>query len=111
MMASPNALGSAEIRPCEALPGQVGLYAMADIPEGEEVIAIREPWLLVVDSEHLDETCNTCFAWTSPRRGFTAVSDDEVTLKTCLGCRTVRYCSKVSNAISVNRNGPDQGFS
>ncbi|KAI9884148.1 MAG: hypothetical protein M1823_004064 [Watsoniomyces obsoletus] len=104
MTASPGALGKAEVRPCVALPGQVGLYATADIPAGEEVLTIQEPLLLVVDSEHLDETCNACLAWTtSTRRGFTAASDDEVTLKTCLGCHTVRYCDKKCQASAWKR--------
>jgi SET and MYND domain-containing protein len=97
MAASPLAA----VRPSETLCGQVGLFATEDIPAGAEILPYARPLLPIVDVANLGVTCNDCFASSSllfrvPSQGAGAgQTATNVSLKSCLGCRTVKYCSKV----------------
>ncbi|KAI9838683.1 MAG: hypothetical protein M1819_004997 [Sarea resinae] len=72
-----------------------GLFASRDLAPGEVVLSIARPLLVIPDSARLKETCSNCFAWL-PRSAIGSRGHhlDDVTLKTCTGCRVVGYCSK-----------------
>ena len=97
------ALGSARVRPCQALAGHVGLFATHDVDAGAEILPPERPWLVVVDQANLDRTCNDCLTRVPPTGMDVVMSAatfsplGPVTLKSCRGCRVVRYCSKVRN--------------
>lgn len=76
------------------------LFTTRDIGEGEEITRGR-PFAAALDSKHLQHTCEHCFLWLpdGPQGGsrFDEKPLDGLTkLKACLGCRVVRYCTKVS---------------
>lgn len=91
--------------PCEALPGQTGLVAAVTLPPGAPILSIEEPGLVIVDSPHLDDTCDACVAWSPSGASATARGDwsrpgsgapsPSPSLKSCVGCQVVRYCGKV----------------
>ncbi len=102
MAASPLAA----VRPSETLRGQVGLFATEDVAAGAELLPFARPLLPIVDVANLGATCNDCFASTSsssllfggvPSQAAAGAgpTHTHVSLKSCLGCRTVKYCSKV----------------
>ncbi|KAI9831374.1 MAG: hypothetical protein M1826_003547 [Phylliscum demangeonii] len=77
--------------PCEGVPGQRGLFAAVAIPPGSEILSIACPMLQVVDSAHLVNTCDRCFVEEIATLG---PNTEVIRLKTCQGCRVVRYCGK-----------------
>ncbi|KAJ5112417.1 Zinc finger MYND-type [Penicillium argentinense] len=63
-----------------------GLFATADIKMGEDVLHAKVPFVAVLDSSRLDDTCSACFG----KRQM----DFGTELKACTGCRVVRYCDR-----------------
>ncbi|KAJ5501274.1 Zinc finger MYND-type [Penicillium expansum] len=64
-----------------------GLFATADINPGEDVLHIKTPFVAVLDSPRLEDTCAGCFGKRQMETG------NE--LKACTGCRVVKYCDRV----------------
>ena len=73
-----------------------GLFATRDIPAGDLIFYIQRPLLCVADRARLEDTCANCLVWVN---GFSVeergTGSDPVTLKACLRCKQVKYCSKV----------------
>lgn len=65
-----------------------GLFATTDINPGEDVLHIKTPFVAVLDSPRLEDTCAGCFGKRQAETG------NE--LKACTGCRVVKYCDRVS---------------
>lgn len=65
-----------------------GLFATADIKVGEDVVHAKVPFVAVLDTPRLVDTCSGCFGKKQMEGG--------TELKACTGCRTVRYCDRVS---------------
>ncbi|KAJ5867215.1 hypothetical protein N7534_001768 [Penicillium rubens] len=63
-----------------------GLFATAPINPGEDVLHIKTPFLAVLDSPRLEDTCAGCFGKRQVETG------NE--LKACTGCRVVKYCDR-----------------
>ena len=95
-------------------PGNA-LYAARDIPAGALIMSIEDPLVAIPDDPHLSQCCSRCLVWRpdaadSPTAGSgkdkkgkgkaggsmmdTAFSD--IKLSYCMGCKVVKYCSKVS---------------
>jgi SET and MYND domain-containing protein len=90
-MASRVSLPSVETRtvPRQAPNGMGnGLFATSDIKPGEDVLHIKTPFVAVLDSPRLEDTCAGCFGKRQMETG------NE--LKACTGCRVVKYCDRVS---------------
>lgn len=68
-----------------------GLFATQDIPAGESIFSLKRPLITVLDNVSLDSCCANCFAST----GFGA-TNNQLDLKACTGCRTVKYCGRVN---------------
>lgn len=66
-----------------------GLFATKDIQVGEDVLKINRPFVAVLDTPKLEDTCSGCFG---KRQLFYGVT----TLKACTRCQIVKYCDKVS---------------
>ncbi|CAG8890936.1 unnamed protein product [Penicillium egyptiacum] len=64
-----------------------GLFATTDINPGEDVLHIKTPFVAVLDSPRLEDTCAGCFGKRQVETG------NE--LKACTGCRVVKYCDRV----------------
>lgn len=68
------------------VPGKgTGLFTAEVIEAGNLVFRIDRSLLCVPDNDHLDKTCYNCF-----------LTDATTKLKTCMGCKVVRYCSQAS---------------
>jgi SET and MYND domain-containing protein len=65
-----------------------GLFATTDIKVGEDVVRAKVPFVAVLDTPRLDDTCAACFG----KRQMEAGTE----LKACTGCRVVKYCDRVS---------------
>lgn len=65
-----------------------GLFATADIKVGEDVVHAKVPFVAVLDTPRLQDTCSGCFGKKQMEAG--------AELKACTGCRTVKYCDRVS---------------
>lgn len=79
--------------------GGVGLFAVCKIPPGQLVVDIPDPLVIVPDDARLEECCSWCVVW-RPKDGISPMSmlnpyRDENPLSYCVGCRVVKYCSKV----------------
>lgn len=69
-----------------------GLFALTDIEMGQEVLSIQKPFVAVLDTPRLQDTCSGCFG-TKPQQQQTP--EEAVKLKSCTRCQVVRYCDKV----------------
>lgn len=67
-----------------------GIFAATNIPVGGTVMLIQRPFVAVLDTERLQDTCSGCLGQHHCNR------DVKVELKACTGCRVVKYCNKVS---------------
>lgn len=82
-----------------------GLFATADMNPGDTVLHIEAPFVAILDSPRLEDTCAGCFG----KRQVETGSE----LKACTGCRVVKYCDRVSRfddrtvVINVNVNRVD----
>lgn len=65
-----------------------GLFATSDIGPGDTVLHIEAPFVAILDSPRLKDTCAGCFGKRQMETG------NE--LKACTGCRVVKYCDRVS---------------
>lgn len=79
-----------------------GLLVDRDIAPGEPIIRIFEPFLRVLDSPRLVDTCESCIYCLTNELG----ERRAINLSKCGGCGVVRYCSEVrstffSGGISV----------
>ncbi|KAJ5133454.1 hypothetical protein N7526_004819 [Penicillium atrosanguineum] len=63
-----------------------GLFATSNIKVGEDVVHARVPFVAVLDSPRLEDTCSGCFG--KKQMG------GETDLKACTGCRVVKYCDR-----------------
>ena len=76
----------------------IGVFASEDIGPGELVLHIPRPLVSALDTPHLTDTCYSCYLWLPGNKVDEELEDDgahQVSLKTCTGCKVVRYCSKV----------------
>lgn len=64
-----------------------GLFASTAIKTGEDVLHVQTPFVVVLDSPRLQDTCSGCFG----KRQL----DSGTELKACTGCRAVKYCDRV----------------
>ncbi|KAL4871940.1 hypothetical protein BDV12DRAFT_183489 [Aspergillus spectabilis] len=71
-----------------------GLFAKTDLRTGDAILHIQDPFVAVLDTKRLEDTCSGCFG----QRQLAAGPDDEIVLKACTGCRVVRYCDKTCQA-------------
>lgn len=84
--------------------GGNGLFAFKDVEQGESLVMTARPLVVALDSTRLKDTCANCFEWTTEH--FQPHNIDEYKLpglKTCVGCKTMRYCSKDCQADSWKR--------
>lgn len=68
-----------------------GLFASSDIHTGEDILRISSPFVAVLDTPRLSDTCSGCFG----KRQLNADAD-QADLKACTGCQVVKYCDRVS---------------
>ena len=97
------------IQPRPTAKAGTGLFTTHPIAAGEGIFCIDQPLVAVLDSPHLRDTCANCFllppsngddyegAATGSRQGWRgeASQEENIRLKGCLGCKVVKYCSKV----------------
>ena len=70
-----------------------GLFASTDIQTGGDVLYIKAPFMAVLDTPRLEDTCAGCFGKKMAQEGVLG----EIELRACMGCRVVRYCDKVGS--------------
>ena len=81
----------------------VGLFASTPIQPGTLIVSIDQPLLAIPDNAFLDQTCSSCLCWVpdptttgqSVQQWLTSGYEEPKSLKTCTGCKVVRYCDKV----------------
>ncbi|KAL5343926.1 hypothetical protein BJX70DRAFT_3510 [Aspergillus crustosus] len=71
-----------------------GLFATTDLRVGDTLLHVQEPFVAVLDSKRLEDTCSACFS----QRQLAASPDNGITLKACTGCKVIRYCDKTCQA-------------
>ncbi|KAL1867601.1 hypothetical protein Plec18167_008601 [Paecilomyces lecythidis] len=64
-----------------------GLFATKDINVGEDVLKTNRPFVAVLDTPRLEDTCSGCFG---KKQLFYGVE----TLKACTRCQVVKYCDR-----------------
>ncbi|KAJ0421803.1 SET and MYND domain protein [Aspergillus carlsbadensis] len=66
-----------------------GLFATADFNTGGDILHIQTPFLAVLNTERLEDTCAGCFG----KKHFEKAGQ-EIQLKYCSSCHVPKYCSK-----------------
>jgi hypothetical protein len=84
------ALASMQLVSAKAIPGAAdgmgqGLFATSDIDVAQDVVIVQKPFVAVLDTPRLADTCSGCFK----------MREEENTLRACTQCRIVKYCDKV----------------
>lgn len=72
-----------------------GLFATEDIKPGELIFTVSRPAVAALDTARLDTVCSNCFASAAEQSVMNGSFSQDVTVKACTGCKTMRYCSKV----------------
>ncbi|KAJ5907500.1 Zinc finger MYND-type [Penicillium taxi] len=65
-----------------------GLFAVQDIKVGEDVLHAKVPYIIVLDSSRLGDTCAGCF-------GKRQLDTGAAELRSCTRCRVVKYCDRM----------------
>lgn len=68
-----------------------GLFASSDFRPGDDILHIQSPYVAVLDTPRLADTCSGCFG----KRQLEANADNKAVLKACTGCQVVKYCDTV----------------
>ena len=90
------------LKPRSTVDAGRSLFTSEEVPAAIEILRIDSPLVAVLDSSHLQDTCACCFSCLpniiSHREGLpeNPQNQERRRLKSCLGCKAVRYCSKVS---------------
>jgi len=77
-----------------------GLFASQDITAGDLILTLARPAVAALDTNNLGNVCANCFASAADPSVLHGEANTQVTVKACTGCKTLKYCSKVS-AIGV----------
>ncbi|GMF77823.1 unnamed protein product [Aspergillus oryzae] len=64
-----------------------GLFASTTIKVGEDVLNITSPFVAVLDTPRLSDTCSGCLG--------SGPFHHSGPLKNCTGCKVVKYCDRV----------------
>ena len=72
-----------------------GLFAAQDIPAQAQVLLVARPLLVALENSKLSTHCYFCYK-TTDDGAETSDEDRSRTLKTCSGCKTVKFCDQVS---------------
>ncbi|OJJ31158.1 hypothetical protein ASPWEDRAFT_176257 [Aspergillus wentii DTO 134E9] len=67
-----------------------GIFASADIGSGQDVLNVQSPFVAVLDTPRLEDTCSGCFG----KRHLEVPVD----LKACTGCQVTKYCDRTCQA-------------
>ncbi|KAL4914717.1 hypothetical protein BDW62DRAFT_189911 [Aspergillus aurantiobrunneus] len=71
-----------------------GLFASTDLRAGDDVLHIESPFVAVLDTERLEDTCSGCFG----KRQLESDPEVKIVPKACTGCQVVKYCDKMCQA-------------
>ncbi|KAL4956153.1 hypothetical protein BDW69DRAFT_192654 [Aspergillus filifer] len=71
-----------------------GLFATIDLATCDEILHIQSPFVAVLDTARLDDTCSGCFG----RRQLAAGPEEQIVPRACTGCQVVKYCDKKCQA-------------
>ncbi|GAB1211892.1 hypothetical protein ATERTT37_001016 [Aspergillus terreus] len=63
-----------------------GLFATENIKPGENILHIQNPFVAVLETQRLTDTCSGCFGKRQLESG--------TELRACTGCQVVKYCDK-----------------
>ncbi|OJJ46633.1 hypothetical protein ASPZODRAFT_1989920 [Penicilliopsis zonata CBS 506.65] len=88
MSESPLPAVYTKTEPRPAPNGQgTGLFATTDLGVGKVVLNIKTPYVAVLDTPRLEDTCSGCL-------GRRQHGEPGVVLKACTGCQVVKYCDR-----------------
>ncbi|KAL4807180.1 hypothetical protein BDV18DRAFT_113838 [Aspergillus unguis] len=73
-----------------------GLFVSVDLKPCDDILHIRSPFVAVLDTERLEDTCSGCFG--KRQLESEVESGSRLGLKACTGCQVVRYCDKTCQA-------------
>jgi hypothetical protein len=73
-----------------------GLFALTDIGTGQDILTIQKPFVAVLDTPRLQDTCSGCLGMKQQQQEQNP--EEAVKLKSCTRCQVVRYCDKVGNS-------------
>lgn len=100
-MSLPSYLHPQKVPSASANVSLIGLFVSKAIPAGEEAFRIDRPLVAVLDSTHLKDTCSNCHLWLAESGAYLDDGDagerGKQKVKACLGCKVLKYCSKVSS--------------
>lgn len=79
----------------EKLPGRGhGLVAAQDFSPRAQVLFVQRPLILALESSRLQSTCYACLRSEDAQVISGGSEPEDIELKTCTGCWTVRFCNK-----------------
>jgi SET and MYND domain-containing protein len=82
-----------------------GLFASADFDTGDDILHIQTPFLAILNTEKLDDTCAGCFG-----KRYFGKTHEEIQLRYCSSCQVPKYCDKVCACFFVIGGMSDSCF-
>jgi SET and MYND domain-containing protein len=79
-----------------------GLFAKQDFAPGDIVVSLDRPYIAELDIDRLQDTCAWCFQ-RDARPVKDGLAGESKTVKACVGCKRVRYCSKTCQSRAWKR--------
>ncbi|KAE8148046.1 SET and MYND domain protein [Aspergillus avenaceus] len=67
-----------------------GLFATSTIQSGEDILTVSTPFVAVLDTQRLGDTCSGCLGRSS--------LEPQDNLRACTACQVVKYCDKTCQA-------------
>lgn len=71
-----------------------GLIAAHDFSPRAQLLFVQRPLILALESSQLQITCYACLRSQDAQVASDGSQPEDIDLKTCAGCRTVRFCNK-----------------
>ncbi|KAL4783982.1 hypothetical protein BJX76DRAFT_357430 [Aspergillus varians] len=71
-----------------------GLFASTDLRTGDDILHIKSPFVAVLETQRLDDTCSGCFG----KRLLESDPESKIVLRACAGCQVIKYCDKTCQA-------------
>jgi hypothetical protein len=85
-----------------SIPGRGnGLFATKTFAPQDQIVFVQRPLLSAIDTSHLPTTCYACLRPSDAEIVTSSTSEAQgVELKTCTGCRAVRFCKKACQRVA-----------
>ena len=80
-----------------------GLVAARTISPRDQVLFVRRPLMIALDTARVQDTCYQCLRCASDHTNLVRTASDIFDLKACTGCKSVKFCDRTCLKLAWNR--------